>query len=134
MGLFARLFGRRKAVVALKPGRGWVIEVVGESQYQDAIATSYKRHGGEEHDLKVTAAIVPEDGNPYDRKAVRVEIDGRTVGYLSRQMAPDYRARMGTQSGTCSAKIVGGFERDDGTRAFFGVKLNAKWPPAARSR
>lgn len=135
MGLFARLFGGRKAAwVTLKPGRGWVVEVVGESQYQDAIERSYVRHGGDGHDLKVTAAVVPEDGNRHDRNAVRVEIDGRTVGYLPREIAPDYRATMGRQPGTCSAKIVGGFMKDDGSQASYGVKLNAKWPPAAQPR
>ncbi len=132
MGFLQKIFGGGKAKpVTLKPGRGWVVDVVGESQYQDALARSYKRHGGNGHDLKVTATLVPENGNAADAAAVRVEIDGKTVGYLPREIAPDYRMAMGEQSGHCSAKIVGGFEMDDGTQAFFGVKLNAKWPPAA---
>jgi hypothetical protein len=130
MGFFARLFGDKGAPVALKPGRGWVVEVVGESQYQDALARSYKRHGGDGHDLKVTASLRPESGNANDEAAVRVEIDGATVGYLPREIAPDYRVVLGEQAATCSAKIVGGFTKEDGTQAFFGVKLNAKWPPA----
>jgi hypothetical protein len=132
MGILSRLFGGRPArAVQLRPGRGWVVEVVGESNYQDALARSYHRHGGNGHDLKVTATLTPEDSNPHDRNAVRVVIDGKTVGYLPRDIAPDYRASMGTTPATCSAKIVGGFEMDDGSRAHFGVKLNAKWPPVA---
>lgn len=132
MGFLDKLLGRtRVAVVVLRPGRGWTVEVVGESQYQDALASAYRRHGGDGHDLKVTAALVPEGGNAQDPQAVRVEIDGKPVGYLPREVAPDYRASMGDVVGTCSAKIVGGFERDDGSQAFFGVKLNAKWPPVA---
>lgn len=135
MGILQTLFGGHKAApVVLKPGRGWIVEVVGESRYQDSLTRSYKRHGGDGHDLKVTAAIVPEDANPHDPNAVRVEIDGRTVGYLPRELAPDYRGTIGKQPGSCSAKIVGGFVRDDGTQASYGVKLNVKWPPAAQPR
>jgi hypothetical protein len=120
----------RKAPQQLRPGRGWTTEVHGESHYQPAISRSYKRHGGLGSDLKVSATLVPEPTNQHDPNAVRVEIDGRTVGYLPRAKASEYRSMLGLQEGQCSAKITGGHERDNGERAFFGVKLNMRWPPA----
>jgi hypothetical protein len=49
--------------------------------------------------------------------------------YLDRELAAQYRVALGDASGQCSAKIVGGFELDDGSTANFGVKLNMSWPP-----
>jgi hypothetical protein len=77
--------------------------------------------------------LVPENGNTFDSNAVRVEIDSCCFGYLRRDMALDYRMALGEFAGDCSAKIVGGFGRDDGTLAFFGVKLNLAWPPRMSS-
>jgi hypothetical protein len=48
-------------------------------------------------------------------------------------MALEYRAALGEEVGRCSAKIVGGFELDDGSSAYFGVKLNLAWPPRLKT-
>ena len=111
--MFGLLFGKAP-VAEVAPGRGWTTEVVGESQYQDELRVLYRMHGGTEHDIKVIASVVPEDDNRHDPNAVRVEIKKRVVGYLTRQMAAEYRAAVGTASGRCSAKIVGGFALDNG--------------------
>ncbi|QHO76287.1 hypothetical protein ACH79_30470 [Bradyrhizobium sp. CCBAU 051011] len=113
----------------MRPGRGWVVPVVGESRYQDVLQMLYRKNGGSGHDIKVSAALVPENDNAADPNAVRVEIESRGVGYLPREMALEYRAALGESSGQCSAKIVGGFELDGGSSAHFGVKLNLAWPP-----
>jgi hypothetical protein len=39
-----------------------------------------------------TAILTLENDNPYDRNAVRVDIDGLTVGHLSRSDARRFRA------------------------------------------
>ena len=136
MGFFAWLFGRNP-IREFSPGRGWMTDVVGELQYQADIEDL---HGGTEDDTKATATLIPEDDNEYDANAVRVEIGGRLVGYLSREQALEYRSAVGTASGRCGAKIVGGFlfdedEREDEERerAYFGVKLNIAWPPRFRA-
>ena len=103
--------------------------MVGESHYQDVLQKLYRKNGGSEHDIKVSAALVPEDNSAVDPNAVRVEIESRGVGYLTREMALEYRAALGESVGQCSAKIVGGFELDDGSSAYFGVKQNLSWPP-----
>jgi hypothetical protein len=100
----------------------------GEASYQTALQSLYRKHGGKGHDLKVTALVVP-DGNVFDANAVRVEIGDRTAGYLSREKTVEYRAALGETAGQCSAKIVGGHVRDDGSTAYFGVKLHMAWPP-----
>ncbi len=128
MGLFAKLFGK-KQYSAFAAGRGWTTNVVGELKYQDNLRSLYRSLGGTEHDVKATATLIPEENNKFDSNAVRVEIKGRAVGYLSREMAIEYRTAIGAMSGQCGTKIVGGFLKDDGTRAYFGVKLNISWPP-----
>ena len=110
-----------------------------ELHYQADIERQYRLHGGTEHPVKATATLIPEDDNEYDANAVRVEIGGRLVGYLSREQAQEYRSAVGTASGRRGAKIVGGFlldedEREDEgrERAHFGVMLNIAWPPRFR--
>jgi hypothetical protein len=110
-------------VAELAPGRGWTVPVVGESNFQDALKRIHQRGNG--HDVKATATLSPEPANKHDSNAVRVSIDGHTVGYLSRDMAPSYA--MGETR--CSAKVCGGFELQDGSMAHCGVKLNMAWPP-----
>src|ERR1700704_6140704 len=98
MGFLRRLFGF-KQTTGLAPGRGWVVPVVGESHYQDTLQMLYRKNGGSGHDIKVSAALVPEDDNAVDPNAVRVEIESRGVGYLPREMALEYRAAMGENVG-----------------------------------
>jgi hypothetical protein len=49
---------------------------------------------GNKREMLVQAKIVPEENNPYDSNAVRVEIDGEKVGYLSRENAFKWRGKM----------------------------------------
>ena len=74
MGFWRRLFGFEHES-SLAPGRGWVVPVVGELQYQDALQRLYRKNAGSRHDIKVNAALVPEDNNAFDPNAVRVEIE-----------------------------------------------------------
>src|SRR4051812_31164097 len=58
------------------------LPIVGESNYQDALSRlcgGYTRDG---HQLHTRASLVPEPSNPYDKNAIRVDIDAQTVGYL----------------------------------------------------
>jgi hypothetical protein len=132
MGVFNWILGRKR-VDELARGRGWTTDVVGELQFQDNLLRQYRSHGGTEHDAKAIATLVPEENNKHDANAVRVDIADHAVGYLSRDHAHQYRSAVGGISGRCSAKIVGGFDLEDGTKAFFGVKLNISWPPRFRN-
>jgi hypothetical protein len=117
--------GQRERAPSRRAERSFNVEVVGESNYQAAlerICGGRSRDGAEKY---VTATLVPEDSNPYDENAVRVDIDGVTVGYLSRHAAKAYRKRSGASSGAreCAAVIRGGWERGRKNRGDFGVRL-----------
>lgn len=105
-------------------------EIVGESNYQKALdrITGGKTEYG--HELEITAEIILDDGNPYDDKAVRIDIDGRTVGYLTRKDARKYRKwldKQGAPSGVvveCAALIRGGWDRGKDDKGHYGVRLD----------
>jgi hypothetical protein len=99
-------------------------EVVGESNYQrnlKRICGGKTRDGVEAFK---TATLILEPENPHDENAVRIDIDGMTVGYLSRQEAIRWHRRRPPRSHQCSAVIRGGWERGGGDTGHFGVWLN----------
>ena len=68
-------------------GRGWYnVDVVGESNYVDNIR---KIARGKTESFS-NATLVLEPSNRYDKNAVRVDISGLTVGYISKDEAPSY--------------------------------------------
>lgn len=110
------------------PG-SYSVDVVGESHYQDALARicgGRSEHGTDKH---MIATLVLEDDNRHDSHAVRVDIEGQTVGYLPRETAKQYRQRLKEAGhprliGRCDATIVGGWDRGQADRGSFGVKLD----------
>ena len=105
------------------------VRVVGESSYQDTLLdlTGGRRHYGGVH-MERIAHLVPEPDNPADPMAIAVNIGGRTVGHLSHFDAEHYAAAITAaieRSGeaSCSAVIVGGWEREHGNVGLFGVRL-----------
>lgn len=106
-------------------------EVVGEANYQAALKRMAGSHGFDSANVEKVALIVPEGNNKHDKLAVRVDIDGETVGYLSRDDARSFRRRLaskkiGVQPTTCGALICGGFRSRNGQVASYGVKLDIK--------
>lgn len=88
------------------------VDVVGESNYQPALNAITGRRGWVEVRHECTAVLVLEPTNPYDPNAVRVEIKGHLVGYLSRQDAIGYgpylrRLASDRQLPCCQALISG---------------------------
>ena len=87
------------------------VEVVGESHYQEALRGIVKGKGYVRE--QYSARLVCEDRNRHDSSAVRVDIMGRTVGYLPRATAVEYRRVIaskcvGTATGIVQAVICGG--------------------------
>lgn len=110
---------------------GCDFNVVGESYYQPALAKIAGDHGEKGCRKMCVATMVLEDDNPYDNKAVRVDVDGMTVGHLSREDARSYRRRLGSmgltgETMTCAARIGGGRLLDDGQRTRYGIWLDIK--------
>lgn len=104
------------------------VETVGESHFQEHLDRVAGGKTPEGHQLEVEAVLVLEDENPADPKAVRVDVAGLTVGYLSRANARQYRKQLDRQgcSGmnlACTALIVGGWQRE-GDAGYYGVRLD----------
>jgi hypothetical protein len=105
-------------------------QVVGESHYQKALARLAGDHGEKWARAEHVATLVLDDGNASDASAVRVEIAGETVGYLSKLDARSYRRRLGQKGlsgvhATCDAVVMGGATKA-GERLNYGVLLDMK--------
>jgi hypothetical protein len=100
--------------------------VVGVSFYQEALEKICANTHQEDYELFKEAVIVPEDDNPHDDHAVRVEIEGKTVGHLSRKNAVVWRSKMISDSISgavlCPAKII--WDRGAFKEGSYGVWLD----------
>ena len=101
---------------------------VGESHYQAALEAICGPRNEDGEDLEVPVVIALEDTNPYDPQAVRIEVDGRTVGYLSRPDARAYRRALETAGLSevlgCRGRIRGGWDRGQDDRGSYGIFLD----------
>jgi hypothetical protein len=105
------------------------VEVVGESHYQQELEKICGGRTEDSAEKHCRATLVLEDSNAYDRNAVRIDVDGATVGYLPRDSAKVYRQRL-KEAGhprlyaTCNAVIRGGWDRGHGNAGSFGIWLD----------
>ena len=86
-----------RAKAAPKGHGEYAQEVVGESNYQTALRAIKSTSDKPFH----RARLIAEDDNPFDDKAVRVDVAGHTVGYLPRADARRWRQRQ--KPTTCDA-------------------------------
>ncbi len=100
--------------------------VAGVSFYQEVLNEICGGRSEEGVDALAQAKIIPDDNNPYDAYAVKIEIEGKTVAHLSRQNACKWRSKMISEgiSGavTCPAKIV--WDRNVERAGSYGVWLD----------
>jgi hypothetical protein len=127
-------FSNKPPVINL-PGPGtFSVPIVGESHYQPALESICGRRKEEGENKLVQAMLILDDANPVDKLAVRVEINGKTVGHLSREYARQFRSEL-KKAGrpkaiiSCQAEIRGGWERQKGKgkdtdRGHYGVWLD----------
>lgn len=108
--------------------RGSVVQVVGESNYQDTFerVTGGRTYDG--FDETCVAELIPEPTNPYDSHAVRVTVAGATVGYLGRAEAQEFRplvdhALAHSGRALAAARIKGGWDRGRGDTGSYGIEL-----------
>lgn len=104
--------------------------IVGESYYQSAIKRLAGPNNEHVEEKEYKALLVPEDDNPHDDKAVRVDIEGRAVGHLSREDARRFRRRLVSkkikgQVTACKAIVTGG-QAWDGNESRYGICLSIK--------
>jgi hypothetical protein len=128
--------GRVRKVSMTENGFEWPptghydFEIVGETYYQSAIKKLAEQNDEPVYEKEYKALLVPDDGNKNDDKAVRVDIEGMTVGHLSGEDALSFRRRLGAkklagQITSCKAIICGGGVRN-GEKCKYGVYLNIK--------
>lgn len=149
MGILDKLFGSPRTTVAgqraeatpelrllLNGGGRFQVPVVGESRYLRSFEQIFGRRTADGVDEECEATLVLEDDNPVDDRAVRVEIGGQQVGYLSREHAREYRAWLQahghrTSRATCPALVRGGWDRGVDNTGEYGVSLDL---PAGMTR
>jgi hypothetical protein len=104
------------------------IDVVGESNYQKNLERIVGERNPKGVRLKTKAVVWFEDDNDYDKKAVCVDIDGKTIGYLSREDARSFRKYIKTAGIGGDEWLVDALIRGGGNRAgewlSYGVKLD----------
>ena len=137
MNFLSWLFGNKSATqdVINLPGPGtFSLPIAGESHYQEALESICGKRKEEGENKIVQAMLILDDLNPHDKLAVRVEINGMTVGHLGREHARQYRSELKKAGhpnalGSCKAEIRGGWERRKGKgkdteRGHYGVWLD----------
>lgn len=128
MGLLSWLFGKKDKFFFEGEG-SFNQEVVGESFYQKHLKRICGGYSKEGNRKQVVAELHYENYNKYDDKAIRVDIDGCTIGYLSRANARKYRRKIekiGHEGViiSCNAVIVGGKNLGLLNKTNFGVWLD----------
>lgn len=106
-----------------------LVNVAGESHYQEALRALAGAHGEEQVRIEAEAMLVPEPDNPHDPNAVMVAIHGRLVGYLPRRAAAAYAPMLHAvatrgRTAACEAMIAG----RGGEDAVLGVFLRLPEP------
>lgn len=100
-------------------------EVVGERHYLSTFESIFGRRDDDGVDIEIIAALVREPRNAHDANAVRVEIQGRKIGYIPRDDAERLAPMLdGFRSARvhCRARVRGGWMDEDGG-GDFGVRL-----------
>jgi hypothetical protein len=116
------------------PELGRFAFVVAAESYQSAIRQLAQKNAinpDEDSDPKahiLKAYLIPDNNNPYDSSAVRIDIDNRTIGHLDREQARRFRQKLDEkklshQITTCNAMITINSE-DNGKAINFGVRLD----------
>lgn len=100
----------------------YTLEVVGESHYQHNLERICGPRTQDGVDIETSATLWPENDNPHDENAIKVVIDGLTVGHLRREDAKKIRRDLGTYTHIlCPANIRGSWDRGGGDTAHYGV-------------
>lgn len=122
MEIYSKFFDEIESLFVEGDGR-YCLEVAGEPHYQNYLKSLYRSYLKEGGKQELIAKLHYENNNPNDKNAIRVVVNGGTVGYLSREDAKLYRKRLGKAGKegriiSCNAKIF------DGKRVWLIKKTN----------
>lgn len=116
-----------KESVFIEGDNGFDLEVVGESDYQAHLKSICGGNLKQGSLKRAIAELRYENKNPRDSEAIRVDVNGKTVGYLPIEEARLYRKKI-EETGydeitvSCNAIIFG--EKKEG---FFGSAAIGVW-------
>jgi hypothetical protein len=126
-----RWFRRPEARGFLTGDGEFTFPVVGTSFHQTTLEFLFGKSTPEGRHRYSAALLTPQPNNPKDRKAVAVIAHGLEVGYLEREVAPDFlRAlrRGGFADAGCESKIVGSWNSIGHDWGYVGIRLNTNMP------
>lgn len=98
----------------------YTYNIVGEQSYQDNLKKIAGPKEEESKFFECYAKVSSEPFNQYDRNAIKVEINGLLVGYLSKSEAAKLSSKVVNK--TVPAVIDGGWKDEESTGSY-GVKL-----------
>lgn len=98
----------------------YIYNIVGEQSYQNNLKKIAGPKKEESKFFECYAKVSSEPFNKYDKNAVKVEINGLVVGYLSKDEAAKLAGKVINK--TVPAVIDGGWKDEDGIGSY-GVKL-----------
>lgn len=97
-------------------------EIVGEQSFQKNLEKIAGKKSEISKSLEMMARVVSEPTNKFDKNAIKVEINGLTVGYISKNEAATVSKQAKNIDRRVPAIIVGGWS-DKESEGSFGVKL-----------
>ena len=98
----------------------YTYNIVGEQSYQDNLKKIASPKEEESKFFECYAKVSSEPFNQYDKNAIKVEINGLLVGYLSKSEAAKLSSKVANK--TVPAVIDGGWKDEESTGSY-GVKL-----------
>lgn len=99
---------------------GYTFDIVGEQSYQSNLKKIAGKKEAESKYVQVVANIISEPSNPYDKNAIKVEINGLIVGYINKNEA---KTISGRKINKAIPAVINGGWKDDESEGSYGVKL-----------
>ena len=136
MGFLSRFFGAPKPPATVPvvsasafKGRMRIVQVVGESHYEGAIARVAGPKTPDGVDVRTSGELVPDPTNRQDPNAVMVKLHGWHVGHLSREQAVGFHRAMtarglaGHALNDFEGRVHAGWKRPGGDEGSYSVTL-----------
>jgi hypothetical protein len=126
---FIRINHRRNtAKLFFVSDNSFSVHAHGSGNYQDRLQTIIRTGNETDSKHRYEASLFLDNKNPFDCLAVKIDINGSTIGYLSRLDARAYRQELsrlelGAADHGCAAIIIG--DRGHGRRhGVYSVRLD----------